>query len=83
MTALLFYFRQPKLSTSFHKGTVYRVAWGPAIADTTTSQKGKFELYSVGDGVILQHTPADLNARAQNVMEVIRKENSMEVRVKN
>ena len=77
----MFYSRQPKLSTSFHKGTVYRVAWGPAIVDASTSQKSKFELYSVGDGVILQHAPADLNARAQNVMEVIRKENSVEVRV--
>ena len=67
--------RQPKLSASFHKGTVYRVAWGPAIVSQSSFTQEPFQLYSVGDGVVLQHAPADLDARASDVMSFLRQEN--------
>ena len=54
---------------------MYRVAWGPAIVPQSSFTQEPFQLYSVGDGVVLQHAPADLDARASDVMSFLRQEN--------
>ncbi|KAK3719788.1 hypothetical protein RRG08_040090 [Elysia crispata] len=62
--------KAPEMSKTFHKKTVYVVCWAPALK----AEKGSSELqvYSVGDGTVLQHFFDQSRREAVNLMDAIR-----------
>ncbi|XP_071951268.1 gem-associated protein 5-like [Antedon mediterranea] len=65
--------KPPRLSSTYHKRTVYRVCWGPVCSNNSISEeKQSFCLYScAGEGVIFQHNPDKLDADAVNINHII------------
>lgn len=57
--------KPPLLSRTYHKGTVYNIAWG------TLPSKEEQLLYSCGGNNILIHDPAALDAEAKNFNHLI------------
>ncbi|GFS10704.1 gem-associated protein 5-like [Elysia marginata] len=59
----------PELSGTFHAKTVYVVCWAPALK----AERGSSELqvYSVGDGTVLQHFINQSKREAVNLIEAI------------
>ncbi|XP_051869754.1 gem-associated protein 5 [Pristis pectinata] len=73
--------KPPQISSSYHRKTVYAVAWGPPVPPVTTAGTGDgpaLTLYScAGEGIILQHNPWRLTADAQDINRVIRETNGI------
>ena len=57
--------KPPMLSRTYHKGTVYNLAWAPL-----PSKEGMF-LYSCGGNNIFVHDPSSLDAEAKNLNHLI------------
>ncbi|KAK7926235.1 hypothetical protein WMY93_008545 [Mugilogobius chulae] len=74
--------KSPEISSSYHKKTVYTVAWGPPVPPLSfSSSKGKlsYSLYScAGEGTILQHDPHQLSAEAFNIDKLIKNTNNIQ-----
>ncbi|XP_072230388.1 gem-associated protein 5 [Leuresthes tenuis] len=72
--------KPPQISNSYHKKTVYTLAWGPPVPPVSFGAAGKpsFSLYScAGEGVILQHDPSKLTGEASDINKLIRDTNSI------
>ncbi|ESO89430.1 hypothetical protein LOTGIDRAFT_234283 [Lottia gigantea] len=66
--------KPPLLSGTFHRKTVYVVAWGPP-SKCTEENFSNFSLYTVGDGVILEHHPKVMSKEATNINKIIESAN--------
>ncbi|XP_015272563.1 PREDICTED: gem-associated protein 5 [Gekko japonicus] len=73
--------KPPQISSSYHKKTVYTLAWGPPVPPLSFGGDGdrpSVTLYScAGEGVIFQHNPWKLNGEAHDINKVIRETNSI------
>ncbi|XP_032885648.1 gem-associated protein 5 isoform X2 [Amblyraja radiata] len=73
--------KPPQISSSYHRKTVYALAWGPPlppVAPAGTGDGPALTLYScAGEGIILQHNPWRLNAEAQDINRLIRETNAI------
>ncbi|XP_054610179.1 gem-associated protein 5 isoform X2 [Dunckerocampus dactyliophorus] len=73
--------KPPQISSSYHKKTVYSLAWGPSLPPMSFgSAEGKpsYSLYScAGEGVILQHDPYKLSGDASDINSLIRETNNI------
>ncbi|XP_069754122.1 gem-associated protein 5 [Narcine bancroftii] len=77
--------KPPQISSSYHRKTVYALAWGPALPPVSTAGTGDkpaLTLYScAGEGIILQHNPWRLTADAEDINQLIRETNGIKHRV--
>ncbi|XP_048399577.1 gem-associated protein 5 isoform X2 [Stegostoma tigrinum] len=73
--------KPPQISSSYHRKTVYTLAWGPPLPPMTTGGDGDgpgVTLYScAGEGIILQHNPWKLTTDAQDINRLIRETNGI------
>ncbi|KAM6907183.1 gem-associated protein 5 [Xenentodon cancila] len=72
--------KPPQVSNSYHRKTVYTLAWGPPVAPLSFGAAGQqsYSLYSCGgEGVILQHDPYKLGGDASDVDVLIRDTNDI------
>uniref|UniRef100_UPI00398EDF24 gem-associated protein 5 isoform X2 n=1 Tax=Pristiophorus japonicus TaxID=55135 RepID=UPI00398EDF24 len=73
--------KPPQISSSYHRKTVYALAWGPPLPPLATGRDGDgpaASLYScAGEGTILQHNPWKLSADAQDINCLIRETNGI------
>uniref|UniRef100_A0A3Q3WYD6 Uncharacterized protein n=1 Tax=Mola mola TaxID=94237 RepID=A0A3Q3WYD6_MOLML len=71
--------KPPQISSSYHRKTVYTLAWGPPVPPTSfgaSEGKPSYSLYScAGEGVILQHDPTRLSGEASDIDKLIRDTN--------
>nr|XP_056716172.1 gem-associated protein 5 [Euleptes europaea] len=74
--------KPPQISSSYHKKTVYALAWGPPVPPLSFGRDGEkpsVTLYScAGEGVVFQHNPWKLNGEAHDINKVIRETNLIE-----
>ncbi|KAM4727035.1 gem-associated protein 5 [Anableps anableps] len=73
--------KPPQISGSYHRKTVYTLAWGPPVPPLSFGAEGKqsYSLYScAGEGVILQHEPARLNGEASDINKLIKDTNNIQ-----
>ncbi|KAL6098373.1 gemin5 [Pungitius sinensis] len=71
--------RPPQISSSYHKKTVYTLAWGPPVSFGAAGGKASHSLYScAGEGVILQHDPSKLSGEASDIDKLIRDTNNIQ-----
>ncbi|CAM5132176.1 unnamed protein product [Eretmochelys imbricata] len=77
--------RPPQISSTYHKKTVYTLAWGPPIPPLSFGGDGdrpSVTLYScAGEGIVLQHNPWKLNGEANDINKVIRDTNSIKYKL--
>ncbi|XP_035034293.2 gem-associated protein 5 isoform X1 [Hippoglossus stenolepis] len=73
--------KPPQISSSYHRKTVYTLAWGPPVPPMSFgADRGKstYSLYScAGEGVILQHDPLKLSGEASDIDQLIRNTNNI------
>ncbi|XP_041657309.1 gem-associated protein 5 [Cheilinus undulatus] len=73
--------KPPHISSSYHRKTVYTLAWGPPVPPMsfgTAGGKPSYSLYScAGEGVILQHDPTKLSGEAMDIDRLIRDTNNI------
>ncbi|NWW82256.1 GEMI5 protein, partial [Climacteris rufus] len=73
--------KPPHISSTYHKKTVYSLAWGPPTPPLTPgddSEHPSVTLYScAGEGIIYQHNPWKLSGEANDVNKLIRDTNSI------
>nr|XP_046266368.1 gem-associated protein 5 [Scatophagus argus] len=73
--------KPPQISSSYHRKTVYTLAWGPPVPPMSFgAAEGKpfYSLYScAGEGVILQHDPSKLSGEASDIDKLIRDTNNI------
>lgn len=73
--------KPPQISSSYHRKTVYTLAWGPPVPPMSFGAAGgkpSYSLYScAGEGVILQHDPSRLSGEASDIDKLIRDTNSI------
>uniref|UniRef100_A0A663ML09 Gem nuclear organelle associated protein 5 n=1 Tax=Athene cunicularia TaxID=194338 RepID=A0A663ML09_ATHCN len=75
--------KPPQISSTYHKKTVYTLAWGPPTPPLSSGGEGEqpsVTLYScAGEGIVFQHNPWKLNGEANDINKVIRDTNSIRV----
>ncbi|XP_049896526.1 gem-associated protein 5 isoform X2 [Epinephelus moara] len=73
--------RPPQISSSYHRKTVYTLAWGPQVPPMSFGAAGgkpSYSLYScAGEGIILQHDPSKLSGEASDIDKLIRDTNNI------
>ncbi|XP_061104409.1 gem-associated protein 5 isoform X4 [Conger conger] len=72
--------KSPQISSTYHRKTVYTVAWGPPVPPMAFGggDKPSIGLYSCGgEGLILQHDPWKLAGEASDIDELIRDTNNI------
>ncbi|NWV13038.1 GEMI5 protein, partial [Ptilonorhynchus violaceus] len=73
--------KAPQVSSTYHKKTVYSLAWGPAtppLASGEESDQPSVTLYScAGEGTVYQHNPWKLSGEASDINKLIRDTNSI------
>uniref|UniRef100_A0A8C3UW79 Gem-associated protein 5 n=1 Tax=Catharus ustulatus TaxID=91951 RepID=A0A8C3UW79_CATUS len=73
--------KPPQISSTYHKKTVYTLAWGPPtppLISGEESEQPSATLYScAGEGIVFQHNPWKLNGEANDINKVIRDTNSI------
>ncbi|NWH88142.1 GEMI5 protein, partial [Aegithalos caudatus] len=73
--------KPPQISSTYHKKTVYTLAWGPPtppLLSGEESEQPSVTLYScAGEGIVFQHNPWKLNGEANDINKVIRDTNSI------
>ncbi|XP_042354828.1 gem-associated protein 5 [Plectropomus leopardus] len=73
--------KPPQISSSYHKKTVYTLAWGPPLPPMSFGAAGgktPYSLYScAGEGIILQHDPSKLSGEATDIDKLIRDTNNI------
>ncbi|XP_059207234.1 gem-associated protein 5 isoform X2 [Centropristis striata] len=74
--------RPPQISSSYHRKTVYTLAWGPPVPPMSFGAAGgkpSYSLYScAGEGIVLQHDPTKLNGEASDIDKLIRDTNNIQ-----
>ncbi|XP_069878770.1 gem-associated protein 5 isoform X3 [Dipodomys merriami] len=72
--------KPPQISSTYHKKTVYTLAWGPPVPPMPLGGEGdrpSLTLYSCGgEGIVLQHNPWKLSGEAFDINKLIRDTNS-------
>nr|XP_060621501.1 gem-associated protein 5 isoform X2 [Anolis sagrei ordinatus] len=73
--------KPPQISSTYHKKTVYTLAWGPAVPPLSFGGDGdrpSVTLYScAGEGIVFQHNPWKLSGEAHDINKLIRETNSV------
>ncbi|XP_015858979.1 gem-associated protein 5 isoform X3 [Peromyscus maniculatus bairdii] len=73
--------KPPQISSTYHKKTVYRLAWGPPVPPMSLGGEGdrpSLTLYSCGgEGIVLQHNPWKLSGEAFDINKLVRDTNSI------
>ncbi|KAM9347919.1 gem-associated protein 5 [Symphorus nematophorus] len=73
--------KPPQISSSYHRKTVYTLAWGPPVPPMSfgaAGDKPTYSLYScAGEGIILQHDPSKLSGDASDIDKLIRDTNNI------
>ncbi|XP_064243528.1 gem-associated protein 5 isoform X2 [Passer domesticus] len=73
--------KPPQISSTYHKKTVYTLAWGPPtppLVSGDENEQPSVTLYScAGEGIVFQHNPWKLNGEANDINKVIRDTNSI------
>uniref|UniRef100_A0A8B9SD63 Gem nuclear organelle associated protein 5 n=1 Tax=Apteryx owenii TaxID=8824 RepID=A0A8B9SD63_APTOW len=73
--------KPPQISSTYHKKTVYALAWGPPTPPLSFGGEGEqpsVTLYScAGEGIVFQHNPWKLSGEANDINKVIRDTNSI------
>ncbi|XP_067085253.1 gem-associated protein 5 isoform X1 [Osmerus mordax] len=73
--------KPPQISSSYHRKTVYTLAWGPPVPPMSFGGPGECAVHSLyscaGEGVILQHDPRRLAAEASDIDTLIRDTNNI------
>ncbi|KAK2828028.1 hypothetical protein Q5P01_019062 [Channa striata] len=73
--------KPPQISSSYHRKTVYTLAWGPPVPPMSFGAAGgklPYSLYScAGEGIILQHDPSKLSGEASDIDKLIRETNNI------
>uniref|UniRef100_A0A3Q1JWM0 Uncharacterized protein n=1 Tax=Anabas testudineus TaxID=64144 RepID=A0A3Q1JWM0_ANATE len=73
--------KPPQISSSYHRKTVYTLAWGPPVPPMSFGAAGgkpSYSLYScAGEGVILQHDVSKLSGEASDIDKLIRDTNNI------
>ncbi|XP_053147146.1 gem-associated protein 5 isoform X2 [Hemicordylus capensis] len=77
--------KPPQISSTYHKKTVYTLAWGPPVPPLSFGADGdrpSVTLYScAGEGVVFQHNPWKLNGEAHDINKLIRETNSIKYKL--
>ncbi|XP_023582343.1 gem-associated protein 5 isoform X1 [Trichechus manatus latirostris] len=77
--------RPPQISSTYHKKTVYTLAWGPPVPPMSLGGEGdrpSLTLYSCGgEGIVLQHNPWKLSGEAFDINKLIRDTNSIKYKL--
>ncbi|XP_031411597.1 gem-associated protein 5 isoform X2 [Meleagris gallopavo] len=73
--------KPPQISSTYHKRTVYTLAWGPPTPPLSSGEEGEHPsvtLYScAGEGIVFQHNPWRLSGEANDINKTIRDTNSI------
>ncbi|XP_048853566.1 gem-associated protein 5 isoform X1 [Brienomyrus brachyistius] len=70
--------KPPQISSTYHRKTVYSLAWGPPVPLLPGPDEPPFSLYScAGEGVIFQHNPWGLADEAVDIDGIIRRTNNI------
>ncbi|KGL83083.1 Gem-associated protein 5, partial [Tinamus guttatus] len=72
--------KPPQISSTYHKKTVYTLAWGPPTPPLSLGEgeQPSVTLYScAGEGIVFQHNPWKLSGEANDINKVIRDTNSI------
>uniref|UniRef100_A0A665TTQ9 Uncharacterized protein n=1 Tax=Echeneis naucrates TaxID=173247 RepID=A0A665TTQ9_ECHNA len=73
--------KPPQISSSYHRKTVYTLAWGPPVPPMSfgaAGGKSSYSLYScAGEGIILQHDPSKLSGEASDINKLINDTNNI------
>ncbi|XP_069129450.1 gem-associated protein 5-like isoform X2 [Argopecten irradians] len=72
--------RPPNISSTYHKRTVYVVAWGPNSSNQEY-ESGGYSLYSIGDGIILEHDVYNLQEEANEINSLIQQTNDKKTKL--
>ncbi|XP_032119691.1 gem-associated protein 5 [Sapajus apella] len=77
--------KPPQISSTYHKKTVYTLAWGPPVPPMSLGGEGdrpSLALYSCGgEGIVLQHNPWKLSGEAFDINKLIRDSNSIKFKL--
>uniref|UniRef100_A0A4X1TUA1 Gem-associated protein 5 n=1 Tax=Sus scrofa TaxID=9823 RepID=A0A4X1TUA1_PIG len=77
--------KPPQISSTYHKKTVYTLAWGPPVPPMAFGGEGdrpSLTLYSCGgEGIVLQHNPWKLSGEAFDINKLIRDTNSIKYKL--
>ncbi|XP_012664133.1 gem-associated protein 5 isoform X2 [Otolemur garnettii] len=77
--------KPPQISSTYHKKTVYTLAWGPPVPPMSLGGEGdrpSLTLYSCGgEGIVLQHNPWKLSGEAFDINKLIRDTNSIKYKL--
>ncbi|XP_053935308.1 gem-associated protein 5 isoform X3 [Cuculus canorus] len=72
--------KPPQISSTYHKKTVYTLAWGPPTPPLFSGEgeQPSVTLYScAGEGIVFQHNPWKLNGEANDINKIIQDTNSI------
>uniref|UniRef100_A0A8D0L820 Gem-associated protein 5 n=1 Tax=Sphenodon punctatus TaxID=8508 RepID=A0A8D0L820_SPHPU len=77
--------KPPQISSTYHKKTVYTLAWGPPVPPISFGGDGDrpaLTLYScAGEGIVFQHNPWKLTGEAHDINKIIRDTNSIKYKL--
>ncbi|XP_023568964.1 gem-associated protein 5 isoform X2 [Octodon degus] len=77
--------KPPQISSTYHKRTVYTLAWGPPVPPMSLEGEGdrpSFTLYSCGgEGVVFQHNPWKFSGEAFDINKLIRDTNAVKYKL--
>ncbi|XP_020761306.2 gem-associated protein 5 isoform X1 [Odocoileus virginianus] len=76
--------KPPQISSTYHKKTVYSLAWGPPVPAVALGEgdRPSLTLYSCGgEGIVLQHNPWKLSGEAFDINKLIRDTNSIKYKL--
>ncbi|XP_014685583.3 gem-associated protein 5 isoform X2 [Equus asinus] len=77
--------KPPQISSTYHKKTVYTLAWGPPVPPLSLGGEGdrpSLTLYSCGgEGIVLQHNPWKLSGEAFDINKLIKDTNSIKYKL--
>ncbi|KAM6150323.1 gem-associated protein 5 isoform 2-T2 [Erethizon dorsatum] len=77
--------KPPQISSTYHKKTVYTLAWGPPVPPMSLEGEGdrpSFTLYSCGgEGIVFQHNPWKFSGEAFDINKLIRDTNAIKYKL--
>ncbi|XP_005376269.1 PREDICTED: gem-associated protein 5 isoform X2 [Chinchilla lanigera] len=77
--------KPPQISSTYHKKTVYTLAWGPPVSPMSLEGEGdrpSFTLYSCGgEGIVFQHNPWKFSGEAFDINRLIRDTNAIKYKL--
>ncbi|KAM5299988.1 gem-associated protein 5 isoform 2-T2 [Ctenodactylus gundi] len=77
--------KPPQISSTYHKKTVYTLAWGPPVPPISLGGEGdrpSLTLYSCGgEGIVLQHNPWKFDGEAFDINKLIKDTNAIKYKL--